>query len=195
MIPGRGKSKGNRFENLVGRLLSAWLTGGDKTQLIPTRLSGGWKDAAWRQAGDLAPNGPLGEIFRRLFVVECKHQNKDLLWRLYTAVGPGQNIQSWWAKLEEEAEKVGCFPMLVFRQNARPIMVALQTELAWYISSALEATVLFADSYGLILLDTLLALPREEFYPLVNQTPDGLPLITTTPGDPKLCSSSHARSK
>lgn len=173
---GRGKSKGNRFENLVGRLLSGWLTNGDdKTQLIPTRLSGGWmKSTAYRQAGDLAPNGPAGETFRRLFVVECKHHKKDLLWRLYTSESI-DSIQGWWAQLEEEAERVGCNPMLVFRQNTRPIMVVLPTELAWYISAALENPVLFADRYGLMLLDNLLSMPIEEFYPLLDQTPKSVP--------------------
>jgi len=62
MKRGKGKNKGNRFENLVARELSLWLTvGSSKYQLISTRMSGGWEGAEeWRQAGDLAPNGPAG---------------------------------------------------------------------------------------------------------------------------------------
>ena len=88
---GRGKSKGNRFENLVGRTLSKWLKPGDATQLIPTRLSGGWRADSWRQAGDLAPNGPAGEKFRNRIMIECKHHKKDLLWMLFTAIRGAAN--------------------------------------------------------------------------------------------------------
>ncbi|KKK91501.1 hypothetical protein LCGC14_2712320 [marine sediment metagenome] len=176
MKPGRGKSKGNRFENLVARTLSRWLKPGDATQLVPSRLSGGWKDAQWRHAGDLAPNGPEGEEFRRLFLIECKHQNKDLLWMLYTSTPKQQNIQGWWQKLHTEAKELGNIPMLVFRQNTRPILVVLPRWLARQIHKAVGGVMLeYSSRYieeipiscGIIPLQTLTALLPAKLYDLL----------------------------
>ncbi|KKN68905.1 hypothetical protein LCGC14_0446910 [marine sediment metagenome] len=173
MKPGRGKSKGNRFENFIGRQLSKWLTyGEDAKQLIPTRLSGGWAAGEeWRQAGDLAPNGPEGEKFRRRFIVECKHRKGDLLWELYT-MKPAQNIRGWWRKLEAEAAKLSntFIPLLICRQNVRPVLAIMPTWLAealWAYRPTLGRLITYRDEtmgFGIIRLDLLL-----EYY-----TPDEL---------------------
>lgn len=148
MKEGGGKTKGNAFENLIAKKLSRWLAPGDATQLIPSRLSGGWKEASWRHAGDLAPNGPEGEKFRLRFMVECKHNRKDLLWLLFTADAPGRNLQGWWEKLRKEAEVLSLLPMLVFRQNRRPILVALPQWLAREMHKAVGGTLLEYSSRG-----------------------------------------------
>lgn len=119
---GAGKRKGSAFEREVAKKLSLWLTGGaDQTQLIRSVLSGGWAGRAggFRQVGDLAPNGPIGERFRRLFAVECKHQRDISLWQLWT----GGKLIGWWDKLSKEAEAAGVWPLLVVRENGRPITV------------------------------------------------------------------------
>ncbi len=129
MKPGGGGPKGNAFENLVAKKLSRWFTEGDsKTELLPSRLSGGWKDGANRHAGDLAANGVFGEVFRNRFVVECKHHNRDLLWGLFLPLR-NNNIPGWWHKLCNEAEQWTLCPMLVIRQNSRPILVGLPADL------------------------------------------------------------------
>jgi len=155
---GYGKTKGNRFENLFGRKLSLWLTGGkDSTQLISTRLSGGWKDARWRQAGDLAPNGPAGERFRKLFMVECKHHKKDLLWTMFGTAK--ESIPEWWHKLWKEAVQLNLIPMLVCRQNNRPILIGLPIGLARIVADGESVLGYHDDSldaeFGLILWETL----------------------------------------
>ena len=131
MRKGGGKGKGNAFEGAVGRRLSLWLSGGtDKTQLIPSRLSGGWTaglsgGAPWRHAGDLAPNGPLGDEFRQHFAVECKHHAVVDLWHIWTQQ-PGDNLLGWWAKIIDESLLLSpppC-PLVVFRPNRRPTMLA-----------------------------------------------------------------------
>ncbi len=174
MKPGAGKSKGNRFEGLVARRLSLWLTRRkDSTQLIPSRLSGGWKDKGWRQAGDLAPNGDAGEEFRRQFVVECKHHKTDLLWALFRT--EGENIQGWWKKLCLESKPLGLLPMLVFRQNGRPIVVGLPTQLVDLVGPMQRGNVLDYQEYArtnlspvgpmsLVLFSTLLKIPPKQLY-------------------------------
>jgi hypothetical protein len=127
MRPGGGKVKGSRFERLVARELSGWLTGGkNKRQLIRSVLSGGWAKGKpdWRQVGDLAPNGSAGEHFRSLFAVECKHTKSLSLWQLWY----GGDLHTWWAQLVKDAAVAGVRPMLVFRENARPAMVLLPDE-------------------------------------------------------------------
>ncbi len=179
MKPGGGKRKGSAFENRIGHILSKWLCPGDGTQLIPTRLSGGWDDVAWRQAGDLAANGPEGEQFRMKVMVECKHQNKDLLWQLYTQQ-PGENIQGWWQKLSVEADALRLLPMLVVRQNVKPILVALPPYAAHCIQVEVGGTLLeyYTDNvevgiapinFGILTLTNFISLVPEHFYNILPQ--------------------------
>lgn len=139
MRKGAGKSKGSAFERDVAKRLSLWLTGGkDKKQLIRTVLSGGWRagqgDAeGWRQVGDLAANGPVGEQFRRRFAVECKHHRTIDLLGLWTRT---DYLKGWWEKLNAEitehtaAGETPMVPLLVFRANNRPVMAGLPTQAA-----------------------------------------------------------------
>ncbi len=130
----RSKSKGNAFEWVCGRMLSKWLTlGKDQSQLVPSRGSGGWKRRTVTHTGDLAAEGSDGEYFRNLFVVECKHRNQDLLWQLFTQT-PGENIQGWWQKLTAEAAACDEYPMLIVRQNNRPILVGLPRAYARFVA-------------------------------------------------------------
>jgi len=174
-----GKVKGNVFENWTCKGLSKWLTGtSDTTQLIPSRLSGGWKDAAARHAGDLAANGPTGEEFRQRFVVECKHRKTDIWWHLLNT--PGENIQGWWAKLCGEAEPFKLQPMLVVRQNFKPVMVGLHPELARCVAfGAYDPTPVIeywckmkngdVVCCGLVQWETLVSWDAERFYELTER--------------------------
>lgn len=124
MKPGAGKRKGSAFERTVGGMLSMWLTdGASKTQLVRSVLSGGWSQREARHAGDLAANGPVGEKFRERYVVECKHHRHIELLHMWTRTA-GDCLPGWWAKLREEC-KPGLLPMLVFRANGMPVMVAV----------------------------------------------------------------------
>ena len=60
---------------------------------------------------------------------------------LYTS-SPSQNIQGWWKKLVLEAEELALCPMLVFRQNTRPILVALPKGTAWWVHEEVGDTIL-----------------------------------------------------
>lgn len=131
------KGKGSAFERQIARALSLWLTDDtDDKQLIRSVGSGGWvprvteHDEAWRHVGDLAPNGPHGEWFRRRFAVECKHYRAIDLWALWTRAARPGTIHGWWKKIVKEASDAGLEPMLIFRANQLPIMVAMPTRLA-----------------------------------------------------------------
>jgi len=167
MKPGQGKTKGNRFESMMARRLSRWATGGeDDTQLVPSRLSGGWQDRGQRHAGDLAANGPQGEKFREYFMVELKHRNQDLFWALYTSV-PGENIQGWWATLVHETEHTSCIPLLVCRQNFKPILAVLPVDVAHIVAADYSIVIDYRNGgldCGIMLLETLLKWQSEELY-------------------------------
>lgn len=127
MKPGRGKGKGSAFERLVGKRLSLWLTDGESgTQLIRSVLSGGWSGRGSRQAGDLAANGPAGERFRTLYAVECKHRKEISLYSFWTKSATSDDLPGWWSKLTAEVDAAGLKPLLVFRENGMPIMVAMR---------------------------------------------------------------------
>lgn len=127
---GKGKAKGSAFERKIAKALSVWLTDGQsRTELIRSVLSGGWgarQGEPWRQVGDLAPNGPVGEQFRRRWAVECKHHKKINLWSLWTR-NSKDTIAGWWKHLNKEiiaSESAVMRPMLIFHGNFMPIMVA-----------------------------------------------------------------------
>lgn len=128
-----GKRKGSGFERLVARELSLYLTNGaSKTELIRSVLSGGWSPGqksgeGWRQVGDLAPNGPVGEQFRSSYAVECKHQRKISLYDFWTKTSK-DSLPGWWSKLVKDSADAGVKPMLIFRSNAMPIMVGMRRD-------------------------------------------------------------------
>lgn len=129
MKRGGGKRKGSAFERLVAHDLSMWITRKkDPRQLIRSVLSGGWQGTTgkegWRQVGDLAPNGPIGERFRRRYAVECKHHRQINLLGLWVPPSKKADVLfNWWAKLKKDAAAAGVEPMIIFRANGFPIMV------------------------------------------------------------------------
>lgn len=167
MKPGAGKRKGSSFERWVAKQLSLWLTHGqDHTQLIRSVLSGGWSERTARQVGDLSPNGPTGESFRKVFGVECKHQREIDLWDLWT-LQDGGKIGRWWKKLCAEVGTTPCLsePMLVMRANRRPDMVALRTRFLQERGLPVDAPLANIWRYGLTLLpfSAMLDMPPEWF--------------------------------
>jgi len=87
---------------------------------------------------------------------------------LYQTVGNEDNIQGWWTKLCMEAEDLEQIPMIVFRQNRRPLMCVLPSALAYAFAGppvhADPRTVVECMDMGIITLDTLTAWSAEQFY-------------------------------
>ncbi|MGH6691327.1 MAG: putative PDDEXK endonuclease, partial [Gammaproteobacteria bacterium] len=81
----------------------------------------------FRQVGDLAPNGPRGEAFRRRIGVECKHQRDISLWQLWA----GGKLLEWWDKLLVESENAGVWPLLIVRENRQPITAFSSIDLTY----------------------------------------------------------------
>jgi hypothetical protein len=125
--------KGNYFEWEIARSLSLWLTEGvDKTQLVRSVQSGGnivLRNAAFNQVGDIAPNGPAGDIFRSHFGVECKNHGNDPDW-WHSITNKNWVVQIYWDKIVEECKPFGLSPLLIFRRDCRPTVVILELGLA-----------------------------------------------------------------
>jgi len=176
MKKGAGKSKGSAFERWAAKQLSLWLTDGkDATQLIRSVLSGGWSARGANQVGDLAANGPMGEAFRKVFAVECKHHREIDLWDAWTIQDGGKWLR-WWGKLLDEAVIAGLEPMLIMRANRKPDMVGLRHQLVRRIWSLMESdadTIPFVTfhQYNLTLvpLTSMLKGKIEWFLPGVTQ--------------------------
>lgn len=169
MKRGGGKRKGSAFERWAARQLSLWLTGGaDYTQLIRSVSSGGWtagrtSTEAWRNVGDLAPNGPAGERFRETFAVECKHHRRIDLWALWTH-DDGGLLGQWWGKLQKEiaaSPRPSLRPLLVFRANRVPTMVATQAAVLteWHLPGDVNVAAVAAWDMVVFPLDGLLRCP------------------------------------
>lgn len=166
MKKGAGKAKGSSFERKIAKALSMWLTAGqDDKQLIRSVLSGGWQGArevnGWRQVGDLAPNGPVGERFRKLFAVECKHRRDINLYGIWTRGATAETIVGWWAKLITDSKAAEVSPMLIFCSNCMPVMVGmlvkqLPTGVRTFATFTWKDLVLFP-------FDELVKLPPEPF--------------------------------
>jgi len=134
MRPGRGKAKGNSFENTVAKKLSAAL---DPMKFIRTQGSGArvggknfetlgqmfGEDALKLFVGDVVPvnEKDVGRTFR--FSVECKSYAKSDSFE--TLVAGNSNLFKWMQESIDDSQKIGKIPMLVFKWNHTPIYVAL----------------------------------------------------------------------
>lgn len=133
MKKGQSKGKGNGFEWITARNLSLWLTGGtDNSQLIRSVQSGGStrlrslsSSQPEYQVGDLAPNGPEGERFRKNFGVECKNYKTDPDW-WHCITYKDWVVEGWWNKIKEECLPVRLEPLLVMLRNGRPTVVMIR---------------------------------------------------------------------
>jgi hypothetical protein len=175
------KAKGSGFERKVAKQISEWITGGqDRTQLIRSVSSGGWgtrresKDEAWRQVGDLAPNGPAGERFRQFFAVECKHYREIDWWAGFAGKEPIPYL--WWRKLVTEAREASASlpagldflrPLLIIKQNNRPQLVGFNDRLPLSPLTerpARRSILVPEEGVRFITFDEFISVPVEQWY-------------------------------
>lgn len=123
MRKGGSKQKGAQFEREVCKALSLWVTNGRRGDVFwRAAMSGGratmFSDV--RQCGDICAVAPEGAAFCDMFFAENKHY-KDLQITSWLLTGKGHLAQFW----EETWDQAGIHhrrPLLIFRQNAFPIM-------------------------------------------------------------------------
>lgn len=136
------KEKGSTFEREVAVLLSNWISGGKRDDLLwRSSISGGRATnrlkrglATVNQAGDLCATCSWGERFTKVFYVECKFYRKLNLWSLFSP-SEGGSIKTFWRRACEQATKHGLEPMLILKQNYESPLIITRTQASgWFLS-------------------------------------------------------------
>lgn len=119
------KEKGGKFERLICRSLSLWVTRGKRGDCFwRSAMSGGRATVhgtGVRQSGDIACVAPEGHVFTDLFIAECKHErNLDLF--AFVLLRRGR-LWRYWQKLSKLALARNKYAMLIAKQNRVPTIV------------------------------------------------------------------------
>lgn len=160
------RAKGARYMLAVCRLLSHWACGTAldakasdlafrtrSTSITPF-------DGHWLGAGDILCRP--GVFFP--FCVECKNDEHGKLDSILEA--PKWPVWAWWEQTQEQAEKTGLTPLLIFSRALRENYVlmnrlsAVRLKIEPRRGPVLDITRPNGERLTLCLLDDLLALPR-----------------------------------
>lgn len=130
MKPGAGKLKGNSFERHISRILTKWVTGSEHPEIFwPTSASGAkatQDHKVGRQSkmyGDIMAIDDVGTWFTDHILIECKSYKTFDIAKLLLDKG---EILGWWNQACEGAGKAEKIPILVFKKNHFPILVAMR---------------------------------------------------------------------
>ncbi len=134
MRAGGAKAKGNQMENRIAKELSSWLTQGEREDVLERSPASGAKFTMHGKrgrdfgniAGDLIAVSAQGQVLIDKFVIEIKHRDEtgiNISNLIYQTANDG--LVGFWRKLLKECEQTSKLPMLIFRQNNRPIMIML----------------------------------------------------------------------
>lgn len=136
MRPGGGKAKGNGFEGLVAKKLSAALplnfirspgsgarVGGKNFEKLGAMFG---EDTLKVFVADVVPINERQEKLRFNFSIECKsYATPDN----FSALASGSaNLFKWFEEAVVDSKKVGKKPMLVFKWNRTSIFVAVSSQ-------------------------------------------------------------------
>jgi hypothetical protein len=137
MIQGRSKQKGNAWENAVAKILSQWLTKGERLDVLERSPASGGKFTANKKAGkdyqsiagDLIAVSDEGHKLIDRFVIEIKHRNEEginIISLVFRTAEYG--IIAFWKKLLKECKQTNKLPMLIIKQNNKPVVIGLCKE-------------------------------------------------------------------
>jgi len=158
---GGGKQKGAQFERDVAVGLSKWASSGTREDLFwRSSMSGGRATVGRKkgkeliaQAGDLSAIHPLGAPFLDKFLVEMKFY-KDLQ---YAGILTGTGyLVKFWNSTVTEANNYKKHPMLIAKQNQKPIVIFLQVRGLRVLRLHIEQSILAScrlGMYGFLLED------------------------------------------
>jgi hypothetical protein len=123
------KGKGGEFERAICKELSQWISGGEREDLL-WRTAGSGNRANMAEdhpahAGDIAATHPDGYVLTKPFVAELKHL-KDLEMDKIIK-GTGQFVGCW-EEAKEEADLHDAHPLMIAKQNYRPVLWVMKME-------------------------------------------------------------------
>lgn len=145
MRPGGGAQKGAKFERDTGRILSRWLTNGDRHDLFSRNvLSGGAFTSATRRGlktsrapGDLMSAHPAAFGFLDVYMVECKH-HADLQLDLLFYDGKNSRLGRIVSYAQLQADQSSKKPFIVVKENRRDPLLILNGRDGRRIMTALQ---------------------------------------------------------
>lgn len=131
---GYGKRKGGAFEREIAVLLSLWVSKGERKDLYwRAAMSGGRATIQYKkgidnktQAGDLSCIDSSGEQLTNRYVIECKtYKNVHLDSIIYKYSNKTDCVFNWWETLKSICIVQEKEPLLIFKQNGRPILIGM----------------------------------------------------------------------
>lgn len=138
-----GNKKGGSFEREVSKQLSLWITNGERDDVFwrthgsgarhTVRFQKGKETAG--QDGDIQSTHPLGEEFRNIFSIECKFYKDLNLWSIITGA-KDFSIYQYWKDTIEVSERVNKEPLLIAKQNNKPVLFVVSRLMELHIRSA-----------------------------------------------------------
>ena len=154
MKKGGSKSKGGRGERLIAVELSKWISSGSREDLLwRSSMSGGRATVARKkqkelatQAGDLSAIHPDGQPFIDTFYVEIKFY-RDLNYSgLVSGTG---HLVKFWQSTVTEANSYKRSPMLITKENNRPIVIFMQVRGLRRLGLHIEQSVVSSARIGM----------------------------------------------
>lgn len=168
MRPGGGKAKGNGFEGLIAKKLSAALPlnfirspgsgariGGKNFATIGAMMGA---EAIKLFNADVVPVNESSEGYDFLFSIECKsYATADN----FTALALGKaNVYKWFEESVVDAVKVNREPVLIFKWNQTPVFVAVIARTMEGVTKPIMTIHRESRSLDIYELDELLKFPE-----------------------------------
>jgi len=124
MRAGGGHAKGAEFERKFAKELSRWASHGDRDDVFwrtPGSGSRATRVPAVAHGGDICATHEIGRAFCEHVLVECKCYKK-IDWRLLLMDRKGE-FYAFWTKLVKEAHDQHKIPLIVLKENGRPVVL------------------------------------------------------------------------
>jgi len=122
-------SKGGSFEREVSKALTIWLTGVEKPYMF-WRMPGSGGLATIHEecrelSGDIRSLSRDGEFLTKAFSIECKTgYPKTSFWQHFKDL-KNFGIREFWKQANNDADKCGKSPMLIYRKKGKQIIVGI----------------------------------------------------------------------
>jgi hypothetical protein len=144
-----GKSKGNSFERKICREFSRFITGEEKKDIFWRSInSGGYSttknkkgEPSENHCGDMASIDPEGKLLINKCIFEFKHYKDINIWSILYPEMTGNNITGWWNIHLRRASDVNRHPILITRQNNKPVLFHCHSELGNLIINKLNINI------------------------------------------------------
>ena len=124
-----GKKKGGSFERHMAKSLSIWFSDGMSDNMFSRTAGSGARHTIRKknnkdsihEAGDIRALENEGKLFTDVFLIELKAYQEVDIWGL---ISNNTNclIAKWWNKLNIQAKELEKLPLLIVRQNNKPIL-------------------------------------------------------------------------